>query len=496
MFVWIVFCLYFSAFYLEFDRQPLLIRHVINMKGRVTRTRQALQVSFAFKPSQFENKRKFNTMKLKRFLLRYYPPGTSFLFVLTIRAQLFPPLPCHLFLATTRDNDLVHCFFSFLSFFLTLSLFFSFLSSSFFFLLLLISFFFLGIILQYSQRDGSEGQKEIPLLHLTTETDVEVLVNQIVFEQPLVRESRKPQLRRLIYKLIEKLEANETQDFYLFKILRAHILPLTNCAFNKSGDKFITGSYDRTCKVWDTNSGEELLTLEGHKNVVYAIAFNNPYGDKIITGSFDKTCKLWSAETGVLFHTFRGHATEIVCLAFNPSGDVVATGSMDNTAKLWDVNTGKEIHTLLGHTAEIVSLNFNTDGTQVITGSFDHTIKLWDCSTGTCIHTLSGHHGEISSTQFNFSSELCISGSIDRTCKIWNVKTGQCLQTLRGHNDEILDVAFNATGSKVSWLLVVVVIFVNFFLKIIADFFFLIFFFRLSHFYSLALALCVCVCSW
>lgn len=279
---------------------------------------------------------------------------------------------------------------------------------------------------------------------------MEVLVNQIVFEQPLVRESRKPQLRRLIYKLIEKLEANETQDFYLFKILRAHILPLTNCAFNKSGDKFITGSYDRTCKVWDTNSGEELLTLEGHKNVVYAIAFNNPYGDKIITGSFDKTCKLWSAETGQLYHTYRGHATEIVCLAFNPQGSTVATGSMDNTAKLWDVNSGQEVHTLQGHTAEIVSLNFNTDGHQVITGSFDHTIKVWDVRKGQCVHTLTGHHGEISSTQFNFSSELCISGSIDRTCKIWNVKTGQCLQTLRGHNDEILDVAFNATGSKVS----------------------------------------------
>lgn len=42
--------------------------------------------------------------------------------------------------------------------------------------------------------------------------------------------------------------------------------------------RFITGSYDRTCKVWDTASGDELLTLEGHKNVVYAIAFNNPFG--------------------------------------------------------------------------------------------------------------------------------------------------------------------------------------------------------------------------
>lgn len=98
--------------------------------------------------------------------------------------------------------------------------------------------------------------------------------------------------------LIERLEVNENAEFYLSKILRAHILPLTNCAFNKSGDKcvarapqarlrrlvhtrccrFITGSYDRTCKIWSTASGEELLTLEGHKNVVYAIAFNNPYG--------------------------------------------------------------------------------------------------------------------------------------------------------------------------------------------------------------------------
>ena len=36
------------------------------------------------------------------------------------------------------------------------------------------------------------------------------------------------------------------------QVLRAHILPLTNCAFNKSGDRFITGSYDRTCKVRPT----------------------------------------------------------------------------------------------------------------------------------------------------------------------------------------------------------------------------------------------------
>eukprot|EP00277_Geminigera_cryophila_P046564 CAMPEP_0173079560 /NCGR_PEP_ID=MMETSP1102-20130122/15242_1 /TAXON_ID=49646 /ORGANISM="Geminigera sp., Strain Caron Lab Isolate" /LENGTH=312 /DNA_ID=CAMNT_0013951957 /DNA_START=207 /DNA_END=1145 /DNA_ORIENTATION=+ len=236
----------------------------------------------------------------------------------------------------------------------------------------LLRYFPPGIILEY-ESNGESKQKTIDLLDLTVDTDAEVLLNRILRQEPLIPESKRMYVRKLIYKLIEKQDSQESQQFYLFKILRAHILPLTNCAFNKSGDRFITGSYDRTCKVWNTNTGEELLTLEGHKNVVYAIAFNNPYGDKVITGSFDKTCKVWNANTGELYSTLRGHATEIVCLSFNPQGNIIATGSMDNTAKLWDVDTGAELCTLLGHTAEIVSLSFNQTGDKLITGSFDHT---------------------------------------------------------------------------------------------------------------------------
>ena len=65
-------------------------------------------------------------------------------------------------------------------------------------------------------------------------------------------------------------------------MIQAHALTITNVAFNKSGSRFITGSYDRSCKVWDTASGEELHSLEGHKNIVFAIAFNNPFGDKVL----------------------------------------------------------------------------------------------------------------------------------------------------------------------------------------------------------------------
>ena len=137
--------------------------------------------------------------------------------------------------------------------------------------------------------------------------------------------------------------------------------------------------------MWDTMSADELLTLDGHKNVVYAIAFNNPFGDKIVTGSFDKTGMIWDAETGACLHILRGHTSEIVCVAFNPQGTHVATGSMDKTATLWDVETGNTIATLKGHTAEIVSLNFNSDGDMILTGSFDSTAKIWEVNSGRCI---------------------------------------------------------------------------------------------------------------
>lgn len=95
-------------------------------------------------------------------------------------------------------------------------------------------------------------QKSIDLLDLTPEDDVEVVLNHVMRQEPLIGEKHRLPLGKLIFKLIEKLQHYEHQDFTLFKVLRAHILPLTNCAFNKSGDRFITGSYDRTCKVRTT----------------------------------------------------------------------------------------------------------------------------------------------------------------------------------------------------------------------------------------------------
>jgi dynein assembly factor with WDR repeat domains 1 len=238
--------------------------------------------------------------------------------------------------------------------------------------------------------------------------------------------------------------SRQVADFCLHQIVRGHVTPLTNATFNRAGTKVISSSYDRTCKVWDSATGEKLLALEGHKNVVYASAFDNtPIGEKIVTISFDKTTRIWDANTGECLHALRGHTSEVVCVAFNPQSTVVATGGMDHIAMLWLVESGELLASLTGHDAEIVGVTFNHEGDKIVTASFDCTLRIWEVPSGQCIQTLAGHTGEISSCTFNMQGDLCVSGSTDHTCKIWSVATGQCTHTLRGHSDDILDVAFH-----------------------------------------------------
>lgn len=67
--------------------------------------------------------------------------------------------------------------------------------------------------------------------------------------------------------------------------------------FSKYGDKFATASYDRTCKIWSTDSGNLLSTLTGHRNAVFCLDFSR-FSDRelIATGSLDHTAKIWTSK--------------------------------------------------------------------------------------------------------------------------------------------------------------------------------------------------------
>jgi len=62
--------------------------------------------------------------------------------------------------------------------------------------------------------------------------------------------------------------------------------------FNPQGNRIITASSDKTCRIWSVENGAELQVLDGHEDEIFSCAFNYE-GDTIITGSKDNTCRIW-----------------------------------------------------------------------------------------------------------------------------------------------------------------------------------------------------------
>lgn len=184
----------------------------------------------------------------------------------------------------------------------------------------------------------------------------------------------------------------------------------------------ITGSYDRTVRVWNLDTGAEIHVLRGHTRAVRALQFDDV---KLITGSMDNTIKVWDWRRGVCIRTLTGHADGIVCLNFD--SNVLASGSVDSTIKVWNLRTGGAF-TLRGHSdwvnaVQLWDSNPSTGplspdlslldvpplaspgcaapridpGKMLFSASDDGTIRLWDLTLRTCVQQFTGHVGQVQS---------------------------------------------------------------------------------------------------
>jgi WD40 repeat protein len=104
--------------------------------------------------------------------------------------------------------------------------------------------------------------------------------------------------------------------------------------FNSDGKRLATASFDGTAKVWDSETGKELMTLSGHTGLVFSVAFS-PDDTIIATGSTDGTAKLWDASTGRELLTLSSDGGGVTNVAFSPDGSRLATANRDGTDRLF-----------------------------------------------------------------------------------------------------------------------------------------------------------------
>ena len=270
-----------------------------------------------------------------------------------------------------------------------------------------------------------------------------------------------------------------------------HLNHVNGVVFSPDGTRIASASTDKTIRIWDAQTGEEVATLTGHTAAVVTVAYS-PDGSKLASGSEDSTIRLWDTRTGQELQVIREHATSIRSVVFRPDGQVLATGSEDHQIRLWDLQSGR-VGWIRGQDGELMGLAFSPDGgrlvstardnkillwnvsdplsveqirmleprgfsmciafspdgTRIAAGSNDNVI-LWDADSGQEINRFVAHATWIHSLQFSPDGTRLASCGDDKQVKLWDARSGQELATFTGHSQRCMSVAFSPDGSSLA----------------------------------------------
>ena len=205
----------------------------------------------------------------------------------------------------------------------------------------------------------------------------------------------------------------------------------------------ISGSYDRTVRVWNMETGQEVGCLRGHTRAVRALQFDEV---KLITASMDRTLRVWNWRTGACIRVLEGHNEGVVCLAFDKDA-VLASGSVDTTVKVWNLRKG-DCFTLRGHEDWV------------------NAVTLWDGRSGEASHhdtpaTPSAAYGDLGSVEeigsgsnsgsaspshgsgavdADMVGKMLFSASDDCTIRLWDLGSRTCVREFKGHVGQIQSI--------------------------------------------------------
>ena len=260
------------------------------------------------------------------------------------------------------------------------------------------------------------------------------------------------------------------------------------CLIELMSKKIMTGSYDKTIKIWNIDNfynvqcekiikeenkimcllefESNMLLIGTQSNIIKLIDINNPEqiihlfkGHKLnvnclvkcndqlfASASNDTDIRIWDYYKGECIDILSGHEKNIFCLIKLNNGKL-CSGGADKIIKIWDLKEKKCEVDLKGHQSWIKSLYELKDG-KIISGSDDKTIKIWENNKE--IKELKGHEESVKSLCSIEDDKYLISSSFDKKINIWDLNNGNCKQTLDGHKDKVICVVYHSDGYLIS----------------------------------------------
>jgi WD40 repeat protein len=221
--------------------------------------------------------------------------------------------------------------------------------------------------------------------------------------------------------------------------------------FSPDGRRLAAAGHERIVRLWDTTTGEELLSLHGHDNIVGRVLFS-PDGQRLVSASADGQVQIWDGspfeQTDPRIRTLGGpDEGEFFGVALSSDGGLLASASADGSIKLWDVPSGRMFHRFDGHTGAAMCVAFSRDGRYLLSGSMDKTVRLWDVQTRKEKFCIPGFKVMVHSVAFTPDGKTFATGS-HRSLQLWDTQTGSPLPfDVETEQEFIAGVAFSEDGT-------------------------------------------------
>lgn len=213
--------------------------------------------------------------------------------------------------------------------------------------------------------------------------------------------------------------------------LRKHSNWVNSVCFNAPKSNLILScSSDESACVWDRISGRMLKELPAHENSVSSGAFSSD-GTLICTAGFDGLVRLWDTNSGQCLKTLQsGATTSCGNVLFSPNGNFILASYFDHSIRCWDYGKGKVVRIFKEHVNEKYSIDTSffhptfphpKEDVFLISGSEDHSIYFWNSKYGKKVQyrIKEAHKDVVMSVSNKSKSNVFISGSLDSTIAVW-----------------------------------------------------------------------------
>ncbi|XP_062438562.1 autophagy-related protein 16-1 isoform X7 [Rhea pennata] len=224
---------------------------------------------------------------------------------------------------------------------------------------------------------------------------------------------------------------------------------ITSIEFDSAGSYLLAASNDFASRIWTVDDNRLRHTLTGHSGKVLSAKFLLDNA-RIVSGSHDRTLKLWDLRSKVCIKTvFAGSScNDIVC-----TEQCVMSGHFDKKIRFWDIRT-ESIVKELELFGRITALDLNSERTELLTCSRDDLLKIIDLRVSAVKQTFSAQGFKCGSdwTRVVFSPDgnYVAAGSADGALYVWNVLTGKLERMLaKHHSSPINAVAWSPVGAHV-----------------------------------------------